>query len=67
MAESSWRLKLRQVPLKDGGETICDLYKVHFLDSSRNGSVVVLFVVLFVCLLFGEAGYDESQQNQFVG
>ena len=41
--------------------------KVHFLDSSRNGSVVVLFVVLFVCLFFGEAGYDESQQNQSVG
>ena len=67
MAESSWRLKLRQALLKDGGETICDSSKVHFLDSSGNGSVVVLFVVLFVLFIFGEAGYDESQQDQFVG
>ena len=46
--------------------TFCDAYKVQFLDSSRKISVVVLFVVLFVCLFFGEAGYDESQQDQFV-
>ena len=64
MAESSWRLTLRQVPLKDGGETICDLYKVHFLDSSRNCSVVVLFVVLlFVYFLARQATMSRSRIN----